>query len=186
MLEAALPLLARQGFHGTAVPEIARAAGVGAGTLYRHFESKEGLVNALYRHAKGLLMAHLLEDFPWDATPRSQFRRFFWRLTSFARSHGDAFVFLEHHHHADYLDRESQRVEKNSLAPVHQFLEAGIERGLFRKLPPAALVAMTWGSVSMLIKAERLGHLCLDEATLAEVEAACWDAMRPPAVGQEG
>src|SRR5690606_27876447 len=48
ILHAALELFVERGFWGTAVPEIAEKAGVGAGTIYRYFESKEALVNALY------------------------------------------------------------------------------------------------------------------------------------------
>ena len=41
VLGAALELFVERGFHGTTVPEIAERAGVGAGTIYRHFASKE-------------------------------------------------------------------------------------------------------------------------------------------------
>ena len=51
-MAAALELFVERGFYGTAVPEIAERAGVGAGTIYRYFESKEALVNALYREQK--------------------------------------------------------------------------------------------------------------------------------------
>src|ERR1035437_2808422 len=37
ILGAALELFAERGFHGTAVPQIADKAGVGAGTIYRYF-----------------------------------------------------------------------------------------------------------------------------------------------------
>ena len=38
--------------HGAEVPleDIARAAGVGIGTLYRHFPTRESLIEAVYRH----------------------------------------------------------------------------------------------------------------------------------------
>ncbi|MGN6106845.1 MAG: helix-turn-helix domain-containing protein, partial [Kofleriaceae bacterium] len=49
IIAAALELFVERGFFGTAVPEIAERAGVGAGTIYRYFESNEALVNAIYR-----------------------------------------------------------------------------------------------------------------------------------------
>src|SRR4051812_14698782 len=52
IMSAALDLFVERGFFGTAVPEIADRAGVGAGTIYRYFESKEALVNAIYREQK--------------------------------------------------------------------------------------------------------------------------------------
>src|SRR5215207_10741354 len=47
ILDAALDLFARQGFAGTSVREIARAAGLSDGGLYRHFPSKQAVFDAL-------------------------------------------------------------------------------------------------------------------------------------------
>ncbi|MDX2642016.1 TetR/AcrR family transcriptional regulator [Streptomyces sp. NPDC001902] len=49
VLEAAAAAFARDGI-GASVKDIARDAGVGVGTLYRRFPSKELLVEAAYRH----------------------------------------------------------------------------------------------------------------------------------------
>ncbi|GHE98044.1 TetR family transcriptional regulator [Streptomyces spiralis] len=49
VLEAAAAAFAREGA-GASVKDIARAAGVGVGTLYRRFPSKELLIEAIYRH----------------------------------------------------------------------------------------------------------------------------------------
>ncbi|MFE7244128.1 TetR/AcrR family transcriptional regulator [Streptomyces sp. NPDC057580] len=48
LLEAAAAAFAREGA-GASVKDIARAAGVGVGTLYRRFPSKELLIEAIYR-----------------------------------------------------------------------------------------------------------------------------------------
>jgi AcrR family transcriptional regulator len=177
ILAAALELFASQGFDGTAVPEVARRAGVGAGTIYRHFESKEGLVNALYRREKTRLMAHLMTEFPWLGGSRTQFRAFFWRLAGFARREPQAFAFLEHHHHARYLDGESRALERDSLAPVRLFLDGARKRGELKELPSEALAAMVWGMLSGVVKAASLGHLAFSDELLADVEACAWEAI---------
>ena len=180
ILAAALELFATQGFDGTAVPELAKRAGVGAGTIYRHFESKEGLVNALYRHEKQRLMAHLVERFPWQSAPRAQFRAFFFRLAGFAQREPLAFAFLEHHHHARYLDGESRELERNSLTPVRAFLDRGKERGELKHLPSEALAAMVWGMLSGVVKAQMNGELTFTDELLADVEACAWEAISAP------
>jgi AcrR family transcriptional regulator len=59
--------------HGADVPldDIAKKAGVGAGTLYRHFPTREKLIETVYRDEIGLLAdrAHVLhaELPPWEA-----------------------------------------------------------------------------------------------------------------------
>jgi AcrR family transcriptional regulator len=54
LLAAAAELFADQG-HGVALDAIARRAGVGIGTLYRHFPTRDALVEELYRHEVELL-----------------------------------------------------------------------------------------------------------------------------------
>jgi AcrR family transcriptional regulator len=49
ILAAALEVFSSKGFHGTTVDEIAELAGLGKGTVYRHFQSKKGLFSELIR-----------------------------------------------------------------------------------------------------------------------------------------
>jgi len=51
IVEAARPLFAQNGFHGTSVRNIARAADVSEALLYRHFPSKEALYDEVLAYA---------------------------------------------------------------------------------------------------------------------------------------
>lgn len=59
ILDTALWRFALQGVHATKTAEIARLAGVGVGTLFRTFPSKEALLQATYEHAIQQLTAPL-------------------------------------------------------------------------------------------------------------------------------
>ena len=48
ILDAAVRVLARKGFHATRVSEIAKAAGVADGTIYLYFDSKDELLVSLF------------------------------------------------------------------------------------------------------------------------------------------
>lgn len=48
IIEAAARVLARKGFSGTVMAEIADQAGIGKGTIYEYFESKEDLFFAVF------------------------------------------------------------------------------------------------------------------------------------------
>lgn len=56
ILEVAKDAFARSGAHAS-LDDIARQAGVGAGTLYRHFPTREALLEAVYRTEVGKLAA---------------------------------------------------------------------------------------------------------------------------------
>ncbi len=63
LLEAAKAAFAAKGA-GASLDEIARSAGVGAGTLYRHFPTRDALIEAVYRKESAQLIgsaAHLSE-----------------------------------------------------------------------------------------------------------------------------
>lgn len=177
ILVAALDRFCEQGFDGTSVPDIARAAGLAAGTMYRHFASKRALVNALYCHHKQALMLALLDEFPFDCAPREQFAALWGRLAGFARAQPQAFAFLELHHHARYLDDESLALEREALAPVAAFFDRPDVAAVVRPMPVPALIALVWGAFVGLVKASRAGYLELSDAVLAQAEDACWSAM---------
>ncbi|MDQ0990393.1 TetR/AcrR family transcriptional regulator [Streptomyces sp. V3I7] len=61
LYEAAVTLIAEQGFSATTVDEIAERAGVAKGTVYYNFASKSVLFEELLRHGVGLLAASLRE-----------------------------------------------------------------------------------------------------------------------------
>lgn len=61
LYEAAVTLIAEQGFSATTVDEIAERAGVAKGTVYYNFASKAVLFEELLRHGVGLLTTSLRE-----------------------------------------------------------------------------------------------------------------------------
>jgi AcrR family transcriptional regulator len=83
LLEAARAVLAEDGVE-CQVPEIARRAGVGVGTLYRHFPTKESLIAAVaqdhFARMAGLAREALAADGPawerFEALMRESGRRF--------------------------------------------------------------------------------------------------------------
>jgi AcrR family transcriptional regulator len=52
LIRAALELFLVRGYHDTTTAQIAKKAGIAEGTIYRHFASKQHLLNELYRAAQ--------------------------------------------------------------------------------------------------------------------------------------
>ena len=78
LLAAAVELFAERGTEGS-LEEVAKRAGVGIGTLYRHFPTRDALVEAAYRNEVAQLRAaadELLAEQPADAALEAWMRRF--------------------------------------------------------------------------------------------------------------
>jgi TetR/AcrR family fatty acid metabolism transcriptional regulator len=61
ILDAAIRVFARQGFHATRVSDIADEAGVAYGLVYHYFNSKEEVLNELFAERWSLLLAAIEE-----------------------------------------------------------------------------------------------------------------------------
>jgi len=64
ILDAAVRVFARKGFHATRVSEVAKAAGVADGTIYLYFKSKDALLVSLFEHRVERLLAFLEAELP--------------------------------------------------------------------------------------------------------------------------
>lgn len=178
IMHAALELFVERGFWGTAVPEIADKAGVGAGTIYRYFESKEALVNALYRQEKQRFAERVIAEFPTSTTARELFRTMWMRMAKFAVENPSPFIFLELHHHASYLDDESRALEARMLELFTNVVTAAQARGELKAGPPHLLMALVMGAFVGVIRSCIEIHQELDSADWKLAEQCVWEAIR--------
>lgn len=178
ILEAALDLFEENGFDATAVPEIAKRAGVATGSIYRYFESKDDLVNALYRNWKLRYYEMVLTDPPPKATARQAFSHYWRGMAAFARAHPKAARFLDLHHHRGYLADESLIPERDGQAIAAAFIARGAENGEVRKIAPVVLIALMTGAMRGLLSFADKGELTLDDATVRNIEDCLWHGIK--------
>ena len=74
ILEAAITVFARQGFHSARVSDVAAEAGVAYGLVYHYFDSKEQMLNELFSERWRLLLEASQEMQRSDASPRDKLR----------------------------------------------------------------------------------------------------------------
>jgi TetR/AcrR family transcriptional regulator, fatty acid metabolism regulator protein len=72
ILDAAIRVFARQGFHATRVADIADEAGVAYGLVYHYFKSKDEVLNELFSERWSLLLAAIEEADRGEAAPRAK------------------------------------------------------------------------------------------------------------------
>ncbi|MFF2629148.1 TetR/AcrR family transcriptional regulator [Kitasatospora griseola] len=181
LLDAAIALFAERTYEGTQMPAVAQRAGVGVGSIYRYFPSKEALGNAAFQHAKRALLDRLAET-SREGGPavdtREEFGRFWRGFTRYASDHLDAFAFLEHQQHDTFLAPESQALAAEIDALAKDFIERGQRAGEIRAGDPEQLVAMAMGAFAGLLKQQRPGGLAqLSPEALAQAEEAVWDLL---------
>jgi AcrR family transcriptional regulator len=177
ILDAALHCFVEKGFHGTAMPEIADRADIAAGTIYHYFESKEALVNALYRRWKAEVTQRVFAAFPQGAPTRQQFAAVWKEMASFALAHPEAFAFLELHNHASYLDDESLAVDRNLKDFAARMVERAQVDGVVKPVAATVLMELVFGAFTGLFRAGWERRFRLNQALIEGAEQICWDAI---------
>lgn len=86
IMKASLDLFIERGFDGTTMPMISKRANVGAGTIYRYFDSKEALVNILYQRSLSAFIEKMNTNSPDPKESiQAYFKHVFYCLVLFTR-----------------------------------------------------------------------------------------------------
>lgn len=177
ILTAALNCFVERGFYGTTIPEIADKASIASGTIYHYFDSKEALVNALFRHWKGHIAQRVLAAFPQGASSREQFRTMWHEIIGFATAEPTAFAFIELHNHQSYLDAESKAIDGTTKTFAHMMIQRAQTEGIVKPIDTWVLMELIFGAFVGMMRASWEGRVQLTPEIIAGAEQACWDAV---------
>jgi AcrR family transcriptional regulator len=145
ILSSAWDLFSEHGFDEVTVADVARAAGVARATVFNHFESKQGLVEALTVQNLGfytqMLEAALAEsDTPTPVLVRALFDGMGMGIENTRRVQRGIFREIARLQLGFEEGGAAQRVNEENLARIVQLFERGQKQGDFqRDRDPAAL-----------------------------------------------
>lgn len=74
ILQAALQLFAKEGYHATSTSKVAKVAGVSEGLIFRHFGNKDGLLQAILEFGANKLK-DLVVDIVMESDPKEVIRK---------------------------------------------------------------------------------------------------------------
>ena len=172
ILSAARRLFARQGFAGTAVREIAMAAGVSKALIYHHFRDKDRLFSLLLAQAAGLVRREVVA-LPPEEPPVRQMARLILQYLRFVESHPDLLRLLlreEAHGRAGRVPALLARLRREEQAAFEAVIRRGVAAGAFKEVDPAVSASAVASAVRLLA------------AALAGAPHLTADGRRPPAV----
>jgi AcrR family transcriptional regulator len=154
LLEAAAAAFSSEGANAS-VKEIARAAGVGIGTLYRRFPSKELLIEATYRHEVQDL-CDAAPELSASLPPADALRAWMELFLDFMTTkHGMAGALRV------VLTDETERLETRArlAEAIEVLLAAGLSQSVIRRQIDARDVLMALGGISLIAASKRRSDL---------------------------
>ena len=133
ILEAAARVFSGKPFHEVLIDDVAAQAGVGKGTIYRYFETKEDLYFAAILHSFDELSVALGESLAHETSPRHRLERIAREVLSFSWERRELFSLLLNDERRFAKRDEDLRKRREAVSRLAQeaILE-GIRRREFR------------------------------------------------------
>jgi TetR/AcrR family transcriptional regulator, repressor of fatR-cypB operon len=181
IMQAALELIAEHGFHGAPMAMVAERAGVGAGTIYRYFASKDALIAEIFGELEKKVVESLMQGYSLDRPLRERFVYLSTMITRYFMDNAIQFRFIEQYVNSPFgmsMRRERLFGKARDIDLFRHLLQEGIDRRELKDLPLALHFALAFGPILSLLRDHILGFLELDEDLIRKAVEACWDGVR--------
>ncbi|MEH1839246.1 MAG: TetR/AcrR family transcriptional regulator [Nostoc sp.] len=141
ILQAAQRLFASQGFDGTTTRDLAQAAGVAEGTLFRHFANKKAILVEVATSGWVEILTDLLTELSEMGSYKAVAQVMRRRMWNFQKNADLMRVcFMEVQFHPDLRDRIQLEVITKMSDVGEAFFQTAMDKGIYRKMD-AKLVA---------------------------------------------
>jgi AcrR family transcriptional regulator len=180
IIQAALELVAEQGFHGTPMASVAERAGVAAGTIYRYFESKDVLIRESYAELEKRLSVAVRENYPNGRPVRERFIHMLRVIVAYCIASPMEFRFLEQFHNSPYgvAHRREKIFGRHDNDFCAELFDEGLQQQIIKDLPLPILFALTFGPIVDVCRDHILQFIELDDTLIVRTVEACWDAVK--------
>src|ERR1051325_947792 len=134
ILRAAIDVFAERGYFNAQVADVARAAGVAAGTVYLYFRSKDDLLVSIFERTMRDALADGRVAVADVSDPRERLRRLArGHLSRLGRDRKLAVVFqVELRQSTKFMERFSSTLLRDYLGLIREAIADGQREGLFR------------------------------------------------------
>ena len=150
ILDAATRLFAERGLAAAPTSEISKRARVAEGTLFTYFETKNDLINSLYREIKLELADAMMSDFPRKKKVRTRLRHVWDRYVNWGIANPEQRKVLAQLQVSEVLTEESRDAGSAPFVEFQTMIRDAIEQRLFRNDLPVELISK---SLTALVEA---------------------------------
>ncbi len=178
LVRATITLVNNNGFHATPMAQIAKLAGVSAGTIYRYFESKQDLINQVYIEVKGAFSASAFRDYVATSSVEGDFKQIWHNIAAFKLREVEEALFLSQCDNTPMIDEASRQEGLKHLRPLLDLWERGQAEGIIRPVSPYALYAFTIYPIAFLLNMQQRDHYAITPSRVDEVYRMAWNSIK--------
>ena len=188
IVETIIKKIAQLGFENVTTAKIAREAGVGEGTIYRHFQSKDELIDVAAEYAAQAITKNILENYSSDSPVKEQFTGFCSDFLASGQKNQSSHAYLHQYMNSPqglaYRKVMFQKMGEDPSSarplfyPLNEIIAQAREEGILKEMPLQILALMTISTLVFVVNDSALGLVKVDEKVASSIGIACWDAVK--------
>ncbi len=178
ILRVTLALIVEKGLESTPMSLIAKEARVGMGTIYHYFETKEVLVNLLYKNLKQNVNQAMFRNYLENDPIRQRFFTLWRNSFHHYLNHPKAFLFLEQYSFSPYITPETKAEGAKAWEKVAELFREAQQQQIMKEMPLKPLMFIATGPLLSLVKMHISSYIELNDAVIETSITACWDAVK--------
>jgi len=170
-------LIVESGLQSLSFSKIFERAGVGSGTVYNYFPSKETLLNTLYRDAANLMDREVLAKYDQSTSLEKRFKTLLGNMARFVLAYRKELIVILSCSHSPYIAEELRTQITPSLQTALDIFAEGLASGELMPMDPMMAVTMVTGAITAVAQGALDGKYRLSEYSIDQAVDACWRAV---------
>jgi TetR/AcrR family transcriptional repressor of multidrug resistance operon len=178
IFESTLDLVTEKGFHGCPMSSVAKTAGVAAGTIYHHFESKDQLICELYDYLSGKLRDVMFAGENKEMDFKERFFNFWMNLYNFYILNPSYPRFCQQFVHSPYYASYGDNgVTDPFLGKIFHFLQEGVDQEVLQPVNPVILGVLVHNNIMTSARIYGFGRVSLGSQELDQIKEMLWNGI---------
>ncbi|WP_053956614.1 TetR/AcrR family transcriptional regulator [Inediibacterium massiliense] len=168
IIQSAMKVFCKDGFHKAKVSTIASEAGIGKGTIYEYFKNKQDLFLKMIQYYTDVYFRNLVTSMKNEESVIEKLRIYIVLEEECMKKFGDlAHIFI---HESQYIGVEITKIMQRQREATVQFIatiiEEGIHKNLFRNIDPYLSSLIFIGSVHQIL----VSKFCMKDNFAKQIE----------------
>ncbi len=178
ILNTVLKLVNKEGFYHLSMKNVAKEAGIAAGTTYLYFSSKEELINELYKLIAQEYRDSIINSYREDNSIEENFFEMAGKALSYYADNPDRFSFIQQYTYSPFIFKETQEENDAILEPTQKVPGQEKKEKKVKDRPDLMLLSIVSGHINNMMKMFIAGKTDLTKnSTQKKLLEACWQSI---------
>jgi AcrR family transcriptional regulator len=175
---ATLDLIAKNGFLGSPMSQIAREAGISVGIIYHYFSGKEELINTIYLDIKKKFIDNIVLQLDSDLPVRQNLQQLLENVFIYYFKNWKDLSYVEQYENSLLIDHTIHAKVAGLLFPVLQLFDKAKDERIIKSLQTEILISLSFGAAIFLAKSYISQGMILNNDQMKPELGAVWDMIK--------